>query len=148
MDLKNRLPFPQADDFYKVIRLLNIDDSSLLKNNHNLSVCLDSISLRQVGYYLSACKYLNLINKDNEYTELGLYLRPLSQSNQLIELIRILLADRIIGTIYISEKFLKVPFNKSDIVDILNRYNIGAASVTARRAQTAKNWIRWIEQYI
>ena len=109
---------------------------------------MDSISLRQVGYYLSACKYLNLINKDNEYTELGLYLRSLSQSNQLIELIRILLADRIIGTIYISEKFLKVPFNKSDIVDILNRYNIGAASVTARRAQTAKNWIRWIEQYI
>ena len=59
--MDRHIPFPQADDFEKIITILNLSNESLLKNSDSLSSILGGISIRQVSYYLSAAMYLGLI---------------------------------------------------------------------------------------
>lgn len=51
---RNDIPFPQADDFEKVISLINIPDESKLSDKKYISFVLENVTDRQVMYYLSA----------------------------------------------------------------------------------------------
>lgn len=146
MDEIKNVPFPQADDFEKVISLLNIPDESKLDDKKYLSFVLENISERQVTYYLSACMYLNLVTKDKTFSPLGKSIRELSQTRQRIELIRLLISDKVFGTVFITEKVYGVKLEKEEIIEIIkSEFPSYSDELYDRRYQTVKKWLNWID---
>jgi len=149
VDIKNKIPFPQADDFEKVVKIVNIDDAKCYKDMEAMSRYLDNISFRQVQYYLSACMYLNIIDSNKNLTEEGIILRQLNNANQTVELIRLILSDRIFGTVYLSEKYLGSKYSREDVEYLMkNITDIENEAVIRRRAQTVMKWVEWINNCI
>jgi len=142
--MDNAIPFPQADDFEKVISLLKIDDEEDLQSNMKISIQLGEITDRQVNYYLSAAAYLGLI-EGRKYTELGKKIREYDLIEQRIELIRLILSDEVFGTIYITEKRLGIKLSKEEIIDIMKKtVSFNSEEMFKRRAQTVASWVAWI----
>ena len=134
---RNDVPFPQADDFEKIISLLNIEDDSKLTDKKYISFVLENVTERQVMYYLSAAMYLGLITKEKHFTELGFSLRSLSQTRQRIELIRLLMSDKTFGTVYITEKVYGIKLEKEEVIDIIKEsYPNYSDELYERRYQT------------
>lgn len=149
VDIEDKIPFPQADDFEKIVRIVNIDDESRLIDKDSMSRYLDDISPRQVQYYLSACMYLNIIDEKKKFTEEGMFLREQNNANQIIELIRLILSIRIFGMVYFSEKYLGVKFTREDIKNLMREHTkIDNDAVIHRRAQTVLKWIEWVNSII
>ena len=144
---RNDIPFPQADDFEKVISLINVTDESKLSDKKYISFVLENVTDRQVMYYLSAAMYLGLISKDKHFTELGCYVRNLSPTKQRIELIRLLMSDNVFGTVYITEKVYGIKLEKEEVIDIIkSEYPQYSDELYERRYQTVKKWLLWIEK--
>ena len=143
---KNEIPFPQADDFEKIISLINIPDEQKLNDKQYISFVLENVAERQVMYYLSATMYLGSIDKNKQFTELGFYIRSLSQSGQRVELIRLLIADKVFGTVYLTEKIYGVKLEKNEVIDIIKtEYPHYSDVLYERRYQTVKKWVTWID---
>lgn len=139
------VPFPQANDFEKIIAIVNVDDDTKLKNYSGMGVYLGDISSRQVDYYISACVYLNIINKDKEFTEIGQRLRNLYGIEQKAELARVIVSDEIFGSVYFRQKMLGVKLEREDIIEIMKQYVVfDSEPMYARRASTVISWIKWI----
>ena len=143
--MDKNIPFPQADDFNKVVRLLNIEDENCLKNKHKISMILDGIADRQVQYYLSACMYLDLVNGKKEFTSIAKRLRNLSRTEQEIELAQLIISHDIFGHVYFLEKRLGTKLNRTDVIDLLKTYvQFESEEIYKRRSQTIIQWIEWI----
>lgn len=139
------VPFPQANDFGKIIAIVNVDDDTKLKDYSGMGVYLGDISSRQVDYYISACVYLNIINKDKEFTEIGQRLRNLYGIEQKAELARVIVSDEIFGSVYFRQKMLGVKLEREDIIEIMKQYVVfDSEPMYARRASTVISWIKWI----
>lgn len=139
------VPFPQANDFKKIIAIVNVDDDTKLKDYSGMGVYLGDISSRQVDYYISACVYLNIINKDKEFTEIGQRLRNLYGIEQKAELARVIVSDEIFGSVYFRQKMLGVKLEREDIIEIMKQYVVfDSEPMYARRASTVISWIKWI----
>ena len=144
---RNDTPFPQADDFEKVISLINISDETKLSDKKYISFVLENVTDRQVMYYLSAAMYLGIVSKDKCFTEFGRYLRSLSPTKQRIELIRLLMSDRVFGVVYITEKIYGTKLEKEEVIDIIKtEYPQYSDELYERRYQTVKKWLLWIEK--
>ena len=142
----DNIPFPQADDFEKVIRILDVNEEKNLADFEFMSAFLDGITDRQVSYYLSAAMYLGLLDRDKHYTERGLRIRKMDHYSKISELIRILISDQIIGKIYISQKVLGITYEKDDIAEIIKQgYPEYSEPIYKRRAQTVMSWLYWID---
>jgi len=143
--MDKNIPFPQADDFNKIISLLNIQDEDSLKNKTKISMIFDGIADRQVQYYLSACMYLNIINSNKEFTSLGKRLRTLSRTEQDVELALLVISHDIFGHIYFLEKRIGAKLDRTDVVDLLKTYvKFESEEMYKRRSQTIVKWIEWI----
>lgn len=146
--MDNNIPFPQADDFNKIVILLNIEDESYLKDKNKVSVLFDGIADRQVQYYLSACMYLGLINSEKEFTSKGKVLRHLSRTEQEIELAQLILSHDLFGHIYFLEKRLGTKLEKDDVIDLLKtQVKFESEEMYRRRSQTVIKWIEWINSH-
>ena len=144
--MRKDIPFPQADDFEKIISVINADKPQYFNDNLYLSSILENVTERQVSYYLSACMYLGLIDKNRSFTEQGIKIRSLSSYRQTVEIIRILLSDSIFGTVYITEKTLGVKLDKNDVIEIIKiEYPSYSEEIYNRRYQTVRKWVNWIE---
>ena len=143
--MDKNIPFPQADDFNKVISLLNIEDESNLKNKNKISLLFDGIADRQVQYYLSACMYLGFVDEKKEFTLLGKKLRNLSRAEQEIELAQIMISHDVFGHVYFLEKRLGTKLDRSDVIELLKTYvSFESEEMYKRRSQTIIKWIEWI----
>ncbi len=143
------IPFPQADDFEKIITLLNIDNEADLKDNDRLVELLGDISLRQINYYLSACVYLGLLDDKRHFTSDAYNLRTYSLKQQEIELSRRIVSDKVFGTVFFTEKLLGFKMPKEDIIDIMKENIIlNSEEMYNRRAQTVMKWVEWINSKI
>lgn len=139
------IPFPQADDFNKIITILNVEDEAYLKDKNRISNLFDGIAYRQVQYYLSACMYLNLINDLKEFTSTGQSLRKLTRTAQEVALAQLILSHDIFGYVYFFEKRIGAKLDRSDVVDILKKYvSFDSDEMYKRRSQTVIKWIEWI----
>ncbi|MBR1581941.1 MAG: hypothetical protein IJ656_03155 [Bacilli bacterium] len=143
--MDKNIPFPQADDFNKVISLLNIEDESNLKNKNKISLLFDGIADRQVQYYLSACMYLGFVDEKKEFTLLGKKLRKLSRTEQEIELAQIIVSHDVFGHVYFLEKRLGTKLDRSDVIELLKTYvSFESEEMYKRRSHTIIKWIEWI----
>ena len=143
---RTEFPFPQADDFDKVVTILNVEDENKLNDKKSLGVLLGDVTERQVQYYISACQYLGLVSADKKYTDLGDKIRSLGEDQQFVQLARLVISKDIFGTVYFSEKSLGCKYSREDIIEIMHDHNLGFESdeMFKRRAQTVLKWVEWI----
>jgi hypothetical protein len=129
------VPFPQANDVYKVIKY--VDE----KLYHYHKGALRHISLdvveRQEGYYRSAAQYLGLMSGDKttEFSEFCFRMR-----NDY-------LFSSIVLAMLQNDVFLHYFINRDiEYVTKYLKHNYGFSQETAkRRASTLKTWIKWCD---
>ena len=139
-------PFPQANDFEKIKKIINIPDSKKLRDYAYMRVYLNYISDRQVDYYISACVYLALVDKSKVFTELGEALRNLKGVSQEAELSRIVVSDEVFGLIYFLQKFKGKQLDSDEIIEIMHSKMVfKSEAMYVRRASTIVSWLRWID---
>ena len=141
----NEFPFPQADDIDKILKVISVSDEKNLTNKAAMAIWLGDITDRQVQYYISACQYLGFITKDKTFTELGNGIRSLTESQQCIELARVIVSHEVFGTVYFQEKLLGAKFSREEIVELMKHYiELGTPEMFWRRSQTVIKWVEWI----
>lgn len=152
-----QIPFPQADNFERVIDLL------FLLNNQNLT--LEEITnnydfdKRQASYYSSALMYLGLVSKKIEngltvYTlsQLGENVMRTSNTERNLVIIKKIIEHAIFNCLLYSYiKNQEIP-HKESIIEVMKNnelFNVDKNSSTLiRRAQTVQSWINWIISFI
>ena len=145
---KKVAPFPQADDFEKVISIINIDDINKVKDKIYVSRLLGDISDRQVAYYTSACFYLGILDENKCFTVLGEELRSKNIVEQDIALCMLLMKNDIFSEIYFTEKIFGSKLEKEDIIAIMKNNDVKFESeeMYKRRATTVRSWVDWISE--
>ena len=147
--LENKVPFPQANDFEKIVKIIAIQDEAIILNDETLGTYLDGISSRQARYYIAAAKYLGILDTNKRFTDIGIKIRGLNEYLQKVELARLLLSDPVFGRVYITERVLCMTLDKSDIVDIIKEENPGyCEAIYYRRAQTVTSWLQWLKNIL
>ena len=68
--MNNNIPFPQANDMSKIIKLV-LADEEVLNNKDRAMEIIQVGTVRQVAYYLSALLFLKYITHDKKFTELA-----------------------------------------------------------------------------
>ena len=72
-------------------------------------------------------------------------MRRKTSVSQEAELIRVILTDETIGTIYLKEKMLG-EYSRQEIAEMLEeRYSDSSESTCLRRATCVRAWINWID---
>jgi len=148
-----QLPFPQANNFDRVINLCELLKQKGFLNKEEITQKYDFVE-RQSDYYSNAAKYLDLIensveNGQNGYklTTKGLKVFSLSIFERQLEFVRLILSHEVF------KETLKQYFDngispcKEKVVEIMNRsklYNIDSGNTYIRRASTIISWVNWI----
>ena len=149
MEINNKVPFPQANDFNKIVKMLYVPNEDIFLNDDTLGEYLDGITSRQARYYISAAKYIGILDSDKHFSPLGIKIRNLNEYLQKIELARLLLSDSVFGRVYITEKVLGMSLDKVDIADIIKEENPGyCEAIYLRRAQTVTRWLKWLKDIL
>ncbi len=153
------IPFPQANDFEKVVDLLGfLNDSELEQEEITLNFSFDQ---RQAHYYTRAAKYLNLVEKKNnkyQLTKLGNKIINSDFKDKYLSIISKILEHEVFNIT------LKKYFNdnnnisKNDVIKIMKKSQIYnsktknfeklSESTIERRSQTVLKWIEWIVKQI
>ena len=141
---KNDAPFPQANDFKKVIKILNTEEEKL--NDYEvMRVVLGDVTSRQVDYYESACIYLGLMTKEKKFTQKGIIVRSMSGIRQTIALSQIVVSDAVFGTVYFTWKMLGIEPELDDVITIMKQYvSLKTEKMYKRRASTVIRWVKWV----
>ena len=146
------IPFPQADDFEKVINIIELVNSEV---NSKEDLADDfSFDPRQADYYSNAAKYLELVEKGKEkgtisLTKFGYELLGMPRSKRHEKLIKQILKHKVF---YDSFNAMKSGKGSTEhIVEIMRRNSVlkgGSERTFKRRARTIISWCKWIEEKI
>jgi|SRR5699024_9140521 len=148
-----RVPFPQADDFTRIVDLMGLlvekDLSrSYITRNYDFDV-------RQTNYYTTAGMYLGFIEKYQD--ENGQIMFNLSRAGR--QTMRLKTKEKFLKlaeSILVHEPFKQVlaeyfqtssPPERQRVIEIMKRcnlYNVNSESTYSRRASTVMAWINWI----
>lgn len=149
--INENAPFPQANDFNKIMKLLNTGHEANLKDNGYIVRLLGGISSRQVSYYLAACEYIGIISKRN-FTSFAIRLRELNEEQQLHELIIVLRSVPVFE--YTINHFLSSneKINTDELLCIMKKtVDFESDATYLRRISTITTWSKWLaknyEQY-
>ncbi|MDP4085087.1 MAG: translation elongation factor [Bacillota bacterium] len=148
-----KIPFPQADNFRRVIDLLGLlFNESLEKHfiteNYNFTE-------RQTNYYTDIGRYFGLIEKSRDanrniifsLTPLGRKIMSFPYKHKYMAIAAQILKHEIFNKVF-SEFFMKREFDKSRVIEIMQEcgvHNLDPdASTIPRRASTVMAYVRWI----
>lgn len=151
-----KIPFPQADDFNKVINLCELARNQEL--NKELIASEYEFNIRQSDYYTNACRYLGLMDKKRNkegvfylLSEDGQSMLNMNYINRQLFLVKRIVEHEIFKDMLNyafhngkspSTKEIKTEMNKYDL------YNVGKikedSSTFDRRASSIRGWIEWI----
>ena len=143
--MNSNVPFPQANDMDKIIKLILSDDEVL--NNKELAMKVINVTTdRQVAYYLSALLFLKYINHDKEFTE-----RAINIKNDE-ELVRKDIYGQLINNNLFSEPYEKYKsihkVNVDELKEKIAKSNpLIAESTVNRRSSTIRAWVEWMYEY-
>lgn len=153
------IPFPQADNFERVINLCELLKQKEFITKEEITQNYD-FDDRQTDYYINAGRYLGLVQVGREpiNNQIGCFLTPKGK-----DIFNINIIDR-------QKEFVKVilshlPFHKTlklyfeqgeiptkdeivEIMEVSKLYNISSKSTYFRRASTISGWINWIMKQI
>lgn len=146
MVTSNKIPFPQADDMNKILKIINIDVEEKLLDKKVLCIILGDITERQVQYYINAAQYLDIIDFNKKFTAFGQELRKSNQYDLIIKLSQKIISKEIFGIAFFSELVLGTKLTKEDVIGLMRKENLfGAQSIYDRRSQTVIKWLYWIK---
>lgn len=143
--MNNNIPFPQANDIEKIIKLL-MAGQEVIDNKEAAMRLLNVSSTRQVAYYLSALLYLKYINHEKKMTKLGLECSKdieLAKSNVKSQLV----SDSLFNQVF--KRFIeKNTVDNKYIENLLHKRNDTLSpSTIKRRASTIISWVEWMIDY-
>jgi len=142
------IPFPQADSFERVINLcellLNV---GLSKQDITSNYGFDR---RQTDYYVSAAKYLGLIEESKDAVMLSEKAKKILSSNvhdKQLQFAKAIISHRVFKDVLIKYFESAKPLSKEEIVAIMKKcdlYKVASPSTYNRRSSTISSWINWI----
>lgn len=145
---QNIVPFPQADMFNRVIAIVDLIDSGI-DTAKGISEVFD-METRQGSYYISAAKYLGLIDKSSKrgkyvITPQGVMLNNFDMKTRNEILVKEILRHKVF---YYSYKYYldnnKIP-NNEYIISLMKKYTaLSNEETLRRRASTVRGWVEWI----
>ena len=140
-----KIPFPQANSFYRVLDLLNeLNNQELLAND---IADIYEFDVRQANYYLAALQYLGLVIKDNNYklSKLGKKIMKMNHKSKNLAIIEIILSHK---PFYCAlEQYLtNQKFDPLEIAKVIyeSREEINSTGTAERRTSTVISWVKWI----
>lgn len=153
------IPFPQADSFDRIISLLEMLNTDIIKPKEDITNEF-KFDPRQTDYYFNAGKYLGFLEEENiiveqtgkikkaiKLTEKGKQLFNMSYKNRQIEFVKSILQHQVFNKTfkyYINNN--QMP-SKNIIIEYMkdaNLYNIKSNDTYERRASTISGWINWV----
>lgn len=153
----NDVPFPQANSFERVINLCELINTSEVLSKTEITENYD-FDARQTDYYLNACKYLGLTEKELNNGVVSGVLSPKGKNifKKDINLRRLDFIEMVLSKKAFNET-LGLYFKKAtmptieEIVTIMkqsNLNNVTSENTYHRRASTVLGWINWIVEQI
>lgn len=149
--MDNNIPFPQADDFDKIIQILHFADDKDLNDIHKISLRLGDISDRQVSYYISAAMFLGFIEIEDGkkvFSKQALEFKNKNTYMQNAELISTILLNPVFNKTYVNS----ILFGQQEldvIVGILKQYYPNySTAIYKRRSQTVLSWTNWVIKHL
>ena len=138
--------FPQADDMNKIIRIVKLDENEL--NTKKIMDVIDVGTERQVGYYLSACKFLDILNDKKQFSDFGNKLKKCEPQKFIYEISKKIVSKDVFGEVFF-ESYLKNNKLSTDEVSqlILFYTDVENHQVAHRRAQTVIAWLKWLDTH-
>ncbi len=145
------IPFPQANDMYRIINLIELlYEKPMSKNEITTKYAFDK---RQTFYYTDAGRYLGLISKNNNggiifyLTEKGKHIMELSFEQRQLAIAAQILEHKVFREILkLHLRSGEMP-DKNTIVAIMKNsglYNVNSDNTYERRSSTVVGWINWI----
>jgi adenine-specific DNA methylase len=142
--MDGKIPFPQANDMSKVIKLL-MSDELVLRDKSAAMQAIDVKTERQVAYYMSALLFLGYIKHDKKFTTHA------SQIRVSVELIKKDIYNQLMNNNIFSKQYEKYKsFHEVDIDevrDILTRNASLSESTIRRRGSTIRAWVEWMYEF-
>ncbi len=147
-----QLPFPQADKFDRVINICELlNGQDLSRNDITERYAFD---VRQTSYYTDAARYLGLIEKSRENSNLlyklsdkGRRILNMGYKQRQLAFCASILAHGAFADTLICYFESGVLPHENSIIHIMKKYNlyhIGSDNTYKRRSSTIKGWINWI----
>lgn len=145
---QDKVPFPQADSFTKVLGTMEYINSGL--NTANLIAEAFDFDSRQGKYYIDALRYLEIVDNSKvwgeyELTDFGKHLFELDVKSRNRLIIQKILSHKPIYEVY--KKYIDNDYfyNRGEIKEILKNIIPQLGDETAnRRASTVRGWIEWV----
>lgn len=154
-EIKGIPPFPQADDFTRVINLIEV------LNKKDLSVEkiteIMGFTSRQTDYYYNAGLYLGLFNKYNwtdrdenkviniKLTDVGREINKLNYKERQLKLVGLILEHKIFNGLFFKSLLTGKSPSRDEVIAEMIKYNVcSAGSVATRRSQTVISWLNWV----
>ena len=145
------IPFPQADNFERIINLCELLNKKVLsKDDVTTEYDFDE---RQTNYYTDAARYLGLIEKKNSgnisynLSKFGEKILSQNYKNRQLAYCECILSHKVFYETL--KKFFdsgEMP-SKNEIVQIMKEsdlFNVQSEETFKRRSSTIKSWLNWI----
>lgn len=143
--MDERVLFPQANDFQKVIKIIYFSENELLDIQF-LSKSLELDTERQVSYYVNAAIYLGVINQEKKFTDFGWKLKDAGNENFKNMLAMKIVSKAVFGDVFFYKYFNGIELKNDEISQLMLMYQeVQSDSVAERRASTVTSWLKWIE---
>ena len=142
-EMKNKSPFPQANDVDKIISIIRADQESLFDNVFLINLL--NVTQRQINYYIAACTFLDILDRKRRFTEFGLSLKSKGQEGLIIALSQKIVSKPVFGEAFFNRLFNDTPLSNEEISELITfNYGVDNIQVADRRASTVKKWVDWI----
>lgn len=150
MNEKNQIPFIQADNFERIISLLeNMYENPMTGEEIEY---LMQFTSRQRDYYFNAGRYLGLFEKFKEnrvtkyrLTKSGVNVFRKNYKERQLELVRLILSHRIFRDLFEEIIYSGYMPERSRVIELELQYNVcSSSSVASRRASSVISWLNWI----
>jgi hypothetical protein len=148
---ESNVTFPQADSFIRIIDLLSIlFERGLTREEVTIKYEIDP---RQTNYYISACEYLELVERTNNVNGEREYQLSIEAKNimnlhykeKYLALIKKILERPVFHKAFeFIIKHNKMP-DKNEICNIMRKAHLSINQTTIdRRSSSVRSWIDWI----
>ena len=155
INFKTVAPFPQADDFNRVINLLEVLNKKDLSVDEITEIM--GFTPRQTDYYYNAGLYLGLFNKYSwidrdenkvisvKLTDLGKGINKLNYKDRQLKLISLILEHRVFNVLFFKALIENRVPSRDEVIKEMVKCNVcSAGSVATRRSQTVISWLNWV----
>ena len=129
------IPFPQANDIYKIIKFVDNIHSPIPQGRFS-NIELEVVP-RQISYYKAAAQFLGLL-ESNKTTDLTKLIFDLDNNILFVAVVNLILRHKVFGMYYQSRNHLVVEEYLTHV------YKLNQTTAT-RRLSTVKKWVEWCD---